>query len=269
MDETPGSLFFHYTTREAAFEHILPTRSLAFSPYSRMRDPLENRRWGFVGSMRGDSGPEHEQAWFSFHRHANEIRDSAKLLSLAVDADCENDDGDDAELFARGWSRARMWEQYAENHAGVCLVFSKDPLIKAVTASLSSNGLAEPYNRPVEYSSSAFRPLLDLTELSRDAEPAAVRRWVEDNHDPLFFHKTPDWRTEYEYRFVVTAPGAERVFADFGDALVAVILGERFPRWQRAGAMELSVQAGARLHCMEWWSGVPRPVVLRETPGTI
>jgi hypothetical protein len=134
MDETPGSLFFHYTTREAAFEHILPRRSLAFSPYSTMRDPLENRRWGFAGSMRGESGPEHERAYLLFHRHANEIRDSAKLLSLAIDADHEDDDGDDAEQFARGWSRARMWEQYAENHAGVCLVFSRDVLVEALRA---------------------------------------------------------------------------------------------------------------------------------------
>jgi hypothetical protein len=41
MDLEAGSYFFHYTTREAAFEYILPERQLRLSPYARMRDPLK------------------------------------------------------------------------------------------------------------------------------------------------------------------------------------------------------------------------------------
>ena len=38
----PGDYLYHYTTREAAFEHILPDRTLLLSPAHRMRDPLES-----------------------------------------------------------------------------------------------------------------------------------------------------------------------------------------------------------------------------------
>lgn len=49
----------------------------------------------------------------------------------------------------------------------------------------------------------------------------------------LFFLKTRDWETEFEYRFVLTAPDTDQVFAEYGDALEAVIVGEKFPQWQR------------------------------------
>lgn len=48
--------------------------------------------------------------------------------------------------------------------------------------------------------------------------------------------RTLDWASEHEYRFVVTAPDQEYVRVGFGDALKAVIVGERFPAWQRPGA---------------------------------
>ena len=48
-----GDYFFHYTTRDAAFGHILPTRKLRMSPYSAMRDPLEKQEvavpWQLLG----------------------------------------------------------------------------------------------------------------------------------------------------------------------------------------------------------------------------
>jgi hypothetical protein len=49
MDYARGQLFYHYTTRAAAFEGILPNGELWFSPYSRMRDPVANRRPRPVG----------------------------------------------------------------------------------------------------------------------------------------------------------------------------------------------------------------------------
>jgi Protein of unknown function (DUF2971) len=260
---TEPSHFFHYTTREAAFEHIIPRRTLRFSPYGQMRDPLENKRWGFPESLHGLTETEREletRAWFSFHRHANEIRSSAKLLSLTLDADYGDDP--DAEHFAHGWARARMWEQYAERHAGVCLVFSGPRLAAAVRESLCSKGIAPPYHRHVVYSAAAFQPLLRLHELSEADDAAVVRKWVQANSGDLFFRKTPDWQTEYEYRFVVTYPDSTYVCAAFGGALEMVVVGERFPTWQRSGAAELCDRAGARLLQLRWESGFPVPVPL-------
>ena len=45
-----GQFFYHYTSSEVAFEHILPERQLLVSPYSEMRDPLENKLPPLEGS---------------------------------------------------------------------------------------------------------------------------------------------------------------------------------------------------------------------------
>jgi hypothetical protein len=259
--------FYHYTTRDAAFEHILPRRELRFSPYSSMRDPLENKAWGFTGSAWSDPDPDvTNKAYMTFHRRVNEIRASAKLLSLTL-ASPESAIGNDEEE-EEGWSLARMWEQYGETHRGVCLVFKRDVLIKAITASLRAQGLACPYNKPVRYSRAEFstgRTELDLLELANDYSEAMARRWVEDRNDVLFFRKMPDWRTEREYRFVVTAPGSDFVYASYSDALEAVIVGEKFPRWQVAGAAGVADAARATLEQVFWAQGRPHRSPLRST----
>jgi hypothetical protein len=112
--------FFHYTTREAAFGDIIPFRRLRFSTYARMRDPIENKQWAFPAAYfaREEEADEpREQAYFEFHHLAAEIFHQAHLLALTVDTTYAWPD----EEFGRGWSRARMWEQYAEAHKGVCL----------------------------------------------------------------------------------------------------------------------------------------------------
>jgi hypothetical protein len=142
----PGKCFFHYTTREAAFEHILPSGKLRLSSLDEMRDPLENKAPGYqtdVKVRRGKSSAVQDFRTFaSFGYIADEIRASARLLALTVDADGYPPEPPEAAEFARGWSRARMWEHYAEKHAGVCLIFDRNGLTEAVTRSLRDQGLS-------------------------------------------------------------------------------------------------------------------------------
>jgi hypothetical protein len=92
-----------------------------------------------------------------------------------------------------------------------------------------------------------------------------VRRFVQQHNDVLFFLKTRDWETEYEYRFVVTAPDDDYVYVDYVDALEAVIVGERFPRWERPGAIAMCRAKDAEAARISWRSDAPRPVLLVAT----
>jgi hypothetical protein len=117
MDYPVGELFYHYTRRSAAFEHILPTRKLRFSPYARMKDPLENKPWPLAApyDLTGRRDLDRE----GLKAAARDLHDldgewaSAKLLALTVDAETGYEN-DSAKPFGGGWSRARMWEQYAQ-----------------------------------------------------------------------------------------------------------------------------------------------------------
>ena len=152
MDLEVGEHFFHYTTREAVFEHILPERRLRLSPYAWMRDPLEAQPPSLNATM---AVPETEEALEELHYLQSDASDlvakrraEAKLLSLTIDAsDYESSD----EVFGRGYSRARMWEQYADGHRGVCLVFQRSELTSRVEEQIVARG-GQVCSGPVEYS---------------------------------------------------------------------------------------------------------------------
>jgi len=260
-----SNCFFHYTTREAAFGDIIPRRRLRFSTYAQMRDPMENKHWTFpAGYVAKDDEPDDvlERAYFEFHRLADAIFDQAHLLALTVDAEYPRPD----ELFGRGWSRARMWEQYAEAHKGVCLLFDRDGLAESISADLHRQLSVRPYAKPVEYSPSGGELSLNLGEFPTPVPADFVRNYIQANHHELFFKKTLDWETEHEYRFATTAPPGEPLYADYGDALVGIIVGEKFPRWQRASAIESASQVGLEPQIMHWENNYPAPAALRLKP---
>ena len=123
----PGDFFYHYTTREAAFEHILPDRTMRLSPAHVVRDPLESNPAFLAASYGITDNPEadHERQAVAMDAgmKLQRLRRSSKVLSMTIDAD---EYTGDAEVFGRGYARARMWEQYAENHEGVCLMLRRE-----------------------------------------------------------------------------------------------------------------------------------------------
>jgi hypothetical protein len=266
MEHVADKYFFHYTTREAGFAHIVPSGKLRFSRYQDMRDPLENKGWRFVGGAWGAPSSDDEQAqalaYFQFDTLANEIRERSFLLSMTIDTTPEN--SGEVEPFCRGWARARMWEQYAENHAGLCLVFDREALTANITNSLQAQGFAAPYHRPVIYEGDwMLKPSLNLNTLSGSVTPAIVSGYIEDNHDTLFFHKALDWESEREYRFSTTSSEEDDLYVEFGEALAAVIVGEKFPVWQRPAAIELCARTGIEAKRLDWTMGAPVLAELR------
>jgi hypothetical protein len=232
-----------------------------------MRDPLENKLPPLEGSYdvtRFSNEAEmkrRSEAMFAFSDVFERIWQSARLLALTLDA--SNGYEGSASSFGRGWARARMWEQYAEGHRGVCLVFARDELTERIQESLVAQSLPTPYHRKVDYTEegpAGAIPRIDLEEfLEGNIEESAVASFVEAHHDPLFFLKTLDWASEHEYRFVVTAPAHEYVRVAFGDALKAVIVGEKFPDWQRPGAIGACASAKAKPYHLLWSSRRPLP----------
>ncbi len=257
--------FFHYTTREAAFQHILPTGKLRLSTYEQMRDPMENKdlHWPVGWWTSGEVENVKQSAYQDFARAADEIRRQAHLLALTVDA---LDYGPGAWAFAAGWSRARMWEHYAEQHAGVCLVFDRKALTSNLAADLESQLGSRPFSDAVEYTETGSdqAPFLDLTSVPEDIAGTFAPEFIEQNYRLLFFEKTLDWETEHEWRFVTIAPTEDTLYADYGDALVGIVLGERFPDWQRPAALEAGKLAGVEPHILNWDQREPMPV--RLTP---
>lgn len=252
----PGEYFFHYTSADTAFEHILRTKTLRLSPYSTMRDPLEAKQWHVTGAGFSAAPGDVERQFFEQYALLQRAKAQSKLLSLSVDsADSVPDDP-----FGRGYALASMWELYAQKHRGVCLVFDRAWLIKNLTEALAPVGTA--FHGPVQY---RHRGIMDSPEASTlvlggdDSPDDAVTRHITAHRDPLFFTKLTDWEHESEYRFVVVsdAPGPGR--CAYGDALRAVIVGHEFPSWQVPSALTLCAEAKVDAQRLTW--EMSRPLV--------
>lgn len=276
----PLDTLCHYTSADAALHHIIPSGELRMSPYARMRDPLENRELSFSGRLPLEDRPEEvvleeltdlmDDATLRIRR----IRNRMLLLSFTVDASMGYSEGD--EPFMRAWARARMWEQYACNHAGVCIAFDREIALGHLRAQL--NMLGSPSLGPVTYTPRGFRGT-EASTLRLDTfreEASSLAAWVVSREADLFFTKTLDWQTEHEYR-VTLFPGKTSddgyMYVPFGGAasVPAVILGEHFPQAQVPNAELICQQAGVELLIVIWTAGAPRLVpsewAIHRRPG--
>lgn len=261
-----GNYFFHYTTGEAAFAHILPERRLRLSPYSRMRDPLESK----LSLMPPDEWPADvpsdgtmPQFWFDAAERIGLIRTCTKLLSLTVD---DGPSYTSTGRYKEGWARARMWDQYADGHEGVCLLFHRERFEEVVLKQLRAR------------SPSARAGIVRYTEDGLAAEAATLVRidprvageelaseHLAEHAEALFFLKVGDWEGEREYRFIEPSEDEAYSFVDLDDTLAAVIVGHKFPAWQLPAAIESCRIAGADVRQMTWSStGGPFPQRLKS-----
>lgn len=240
---------------------------LRLSTYGRMRDPLENQRWRFTFAGYGPR-PEGDQALVEqvdgykvFEEELNAgVRDRSHLLSLTVDVEPDLDG--EREPFCRGWARARMWEQYAEQHRGVCLAFDKERLTESLMASVP--GLVV-YSQKVIYDGRGLmKPIIDRHAVD---EPGFAADYINQNSGSLFFTKARDWETEHEYRFVVLARDEAPISIHYGDSLVAVIAGDQMPRWEIPAVRAKCEEAGVAARQMKWANWRPGLVPITPYPA--
>ena len=145
----PTEALCHYTRADTAFSHIIPSGKLKMNPYGKMRDPFENKH-PYLRSLSGWTPPSADPAetdendalgamFWEVQGHIARSRDAWVLLSLTRydDRDLLDDRWGTSRLYRAPWSRPRLWEQYAENHAGVCLVFDRDVMVETVEADLA------------------------------------------------------------------------------------------------------------------------------------
>jgi Protein of unknown function (DUF2971) len=165
----PELYVYHYTTRQAALGSILPQRQLRLGPLAWTNDPRESQQW-LVGLRGGPAllSEELNQEFFSI------VRDADRLIRATTKVACLTRDDPDGmrsphdEQFARGWAHSRMWAQYAGGHSGVCMMFDRARLERAMEPLREDSKL---WSGPVLY---ANRPHIELGAAELDYEERNV-----------------------------------------------------------------------------------------------
>lgn len=184
--------FYHYTSFESAIK-IIASRTLLFSDIKRLNDINES------------CGPNILYAGCSEDEISKNEELLNKYIQVSLTMDCSN---------RRGFDIPAMWGHYASRGHGVCLVFDKDRFI----ASVNNECL---YHCPVIY-----EQINDPNEIVYDKNQNILfDDFLRLSKDALFFHKTPDWSYEQEYRVIDISD--ERRELNVSKSLMAVILYNR------------------------------------------
>lgn len=136
-----------------------------------------------------------------------------------------------------GFLKHRMWDQYGDKDSGVCLVFSKNELIKTIS---SIENLERTFilGDLVEYSDKPFSMKtinIDRRLSEKDKRLSEKDKQLFDKkklllRDVVLYHftKSMDFRDENEFRIAINTVANEDYFFDYGNSLKGIILGDRF-----------------------------------------
>lgn len=254
---------YHYTSAEVLLKHILPEQQLRLGLYANMRDPHENREPSVALEFSSPPSQGHLPL-AEVSTLLREIRGQARVLSMTMDA--ADYPLPEQGVFARGYTRPRMWEQYADSHQGACLAFSARCLTGSFYERLREGGA--PTCGSVGYSEAgmAVSPArtIQADELIGAQASRVITAHLMKHHWDFWFLKQEDWRQEYEFRFVKFDPSVDSampIYVPCGDCLKAVILGEKFDPDQVELAKRLTRSLGLSVFRLDWQLGWPNLLV--------
>jgi Protein of unknown function (DUF2971) len=244
----------------------LKSWQLRLNTWNAMVDPRECMEWRTAdvieGVLRAVSPYTQGELEADFDRL---LRGGARMGSLTEDRPPDPATAVPV-LQDRGWARWAMWDSYAADRAGACLVFSKVDLLAEVEDvpvtgdTIRTWGSVCYVNAPISLSVSA--DVASSDELREVLNKVTDRRYVVRD---LYTKKMAAWASECEYRITylrVDLPPSELdepIFVPMGESLKAIILGEKYPSTtprDLVGALPGSVAPPEVLRCT-WDHGIP------------
>ena len=214
-NEDGSPLFlYHYTKFDSAIK-ILASGNLFMCSLEKQNDPWEFLTRDDTGVVNNGGSFEKTAQDLRDHDHAIEERKNyVRQASFSVDIEKRH-----------GWNLTRMWAQYADNHAGVCLIFDYKQLCDDFNAMFAGEETPH-FERPIKYVSLYE---LDLLE-DKYWEPTAT--FLNDNYIDLLFTKHDDYEHEQEYRFLAVnnslKTSDENLYLPIKNSFCGLITGKRF-----------------------------------------
>lgn len=202
-------IIYHYTKASTAIDYILNNNELLFRQARKSNDPIESKK---ADRRISYSGAEVDRVTTK-----QQFQDENELNSFVENMEerfhqicfCQNRMGEDfasenyistfagnEELF--GFTKLRMWDQYADNFSGVCIAFSKQKILS------QNSEKFELIESDVTYLS--FQDLLmkkpgdiqanHLAKIGKEKYKEQLEKSVKES----FFYKHVDYAGETEYR---------------------------------------------------------------------
>jgi len=226
------NLIYHYTTSDLAIAKILKDGRLKFGLYKNMNDPFEflHRQMEF-SYCDDDLQRSHDVLDKMFI--ANRKWESLRELCFCCDDFEFSAKNNLSHPYNRGWARSRMWSQYADTHKGVCFVFDKDKLRKAIMDNLTPSTY-QMLSDKVSYDDNLeeYHQINTVSEDEINNGSALSNFFTDEKNRKYLFHKLKDYRDEQEYRFLIVDRGGkiddEEYFVSIKESICGIIVGCNF-----------------------------------------
>lgn len=252
-----STYLYHYTSAETALNYIFKTKLLRFGAYTKTNDPKETKSWRFdLGSNENrDLGlypMEELSSWLT-----QELKGRTRLLCFSMDK--EPITGVHlTDIFNRGYCKPRMWAQYAERHAGLCLVFNRQRLTKLIQEQVGNSCLL--YSGPVTYVDRGIAKdlwrdqqyTINVDALELDGRGLYAGRHLRTHWQRLYFEKMTDWKDECEWRFVAFANSESDLYVAYEGALDGIVFGEDTPSETIQAVIDATAGHGRRYIGLKW-----------------
>ena len=228
----PDRYLYHYTIADTAISRIFSSMKLRFSSLSETNDPREYRKWNYTirqGNMTHINYPFDPGGLPLPQKVTDETIDTSKigwkLLCLTRD-DPKYALTNYTTWWGRGLAHPRMWAQYAQDHTGLCIVIDKNK----ICAEFNKFQSEQKYCDKVDYDDHPSKDSLAYTIDVEDGESllSAVQKHFVKRHREIFFLKNNDWKSEYEFRFVLHEQTTEEMYIDISGSLSGIVLGDLF-----------------------------------------
>jgi hypothetical protein len=250
-----------------------------YRPPGRLLDEIKSRRAYMSSFLKLNDPKESGALFFSLHTRQrgvdlpmlNEVSQSAtkfarahaKALCLTLDHDSAAEFGNLEAMWGRGFSRPRMWAQYADNHRGACLIFDRAALEHAIVA--SKPPASQLWDGPVQYCNPPRIPTaalgqVDMLDYDRVIEVGlerAVFEHITTHRQAIFFQKALDWRDELEHRWIIWDNEYSSHSVEFGDALKGVVVGCDFDVTTYRALCDACAEHQILVRRMAWRNGAP------------
>ena len=253
---------FHYTSASTALDHVLAEARLRLNTPRRTNDPFESEPL-LVTMPEDEPVADNSRLGITvqtFHGISDLLRDRARLGCLTA---ADPNKWTSLDGFGDGWMRSRMWAQYADNHAGVCLAFDSQRLRESAEAMSQARGLALYQDRVTYRHGPAEGVQIPLSRVRRAAAADKMPCLIDDIFptvvDRIYFNKAWDWNTESEHRIIAYGDVEEFEYVDIRRALTGIFLGPRFPptRTEDVIARCRNLAGAQRIFLVVWRNGSP------------
>ena len=228
---------FHYTKKETAMEYILNDKKLKFGFFHSTNDPHEYK--GRLTSAVG-WGEINESLYLELMNLIDNTIQNTAFLSFGGNSN------------NKGYEKPRMWSQYGQNHSGICLVFSKESLVKTIKNELSQDYLV--YHENVNYKEIDSESLsIEDNNLTKNE---IILNHIKQNYKNIFFQKHLDYKDENEFRIILVQENENNLYKDIlidiSNSLKFIILGDRFPKVYLPTIKELSSKLNIDCKKLHW-----------------